>query len=240
VDVLTGKDAAIGILAALASRDRTGRGDHVQVTLLTSLLGGLVNQAANYLSTGIAPRRLGNRHPSIAPYETLQCADGLLAVACGNDRQFARLAEVLGCAELARDARFATNPDRVAHREALVAELETAMSAGTAAAWEQRLTAVGVPAGLVGDIGDALDRADRLGLQPLVTPGPDAVPQVRHPVEYAASPAADAVAAPRLGQHSEQVRSWLAESSSALLPHPSRAATSASTSDTDQERPVSR
>jgi formyl-CoA transferase len=223
VDVLTGKDAVVGILAALAARGRTGRGDHVQVTLLTSLLGGLVNQAANYLSTGDAPRRMGNRHPSITPYETLRCADGLLAVACGNDRQFGRMAEVLGRADLAADARFATNPERVAHRDALVAELEAALSAAPAAEWERRLSTAGVPAGLVGDIGDALERAEGLGLHPLVTLGPEAVAQVRHPIEYAASSPAAAVPAPQLGQHAELIRDWLAGPSGETLPHPSRA-----------------
>ena len=120
VDVLTGKDAVIGILAALAARARTGQGEHVQVDLLSSLLGGLVNQAAGYLTTGRSPGRLGNAHPSIAPYETLRCADGLLAVACGNDEQFRRLVSVLGSPALAADPRFATNGDRVGHRGELV------------------------------------------------------------------------------------------------------------------------
>ncbi|MDT4918587.1 MAG: hypothetical protein QOH89_3287, partial [Pseudonocardiales bacterium] len=151
VDVLTGKDAVIGILAALAARARTGRGEHVQVELLSSLLGGLVNQAAGYLATGVAPGRMGNAHPSIAPYETLHCADGLIAVACGNDGQFARLAGVLGVGQLAADPRVATNPARVRHRVELVELLERQLLGASAAVWEARLTAAGVPAGLVGD-----------------------------------------------------------------------------------------
>src|SRR5262249_5057429 len=154
----TGKDAVIGILAALNARTRTGRGEHVQVDLLSSLLGGMVNQVAGYLATGVAPGRMGNQHPSIAPYATLHCAGGLLAVACGNDGQFARLAAELDVPELAADPRFASNPARVANRPDLVSALERQLMADTAANWEARLAAAGVPAGLVGDIGDAVQR----------------------------------------------------------------------------------
>ena len=96
VDVLTGKDAVIGILAALRHQEISGSGQLVEVNLLQSLLGSLVNQASAFLATGELPSRLGNKHPSIAPYETLHCADGLLVVGCGNDRQFVRLCGVLG------------------------------------------------------------------------------------------------------------------------------------------------
>ena len=106
VDVLAGKDATIGILAALADRSRTGRGCRVEVNLLSSLLASLVNQAQGFLETGKAPGRMGNQHPSIAPYETLRCRGGLIAVACGNDGQFLRLATVLGQPQLAQDERF--------------------------------------------------------------------------------------------------------------------------------------
>jgi crotonobetainyl-CoA:carnitine CoA-transferase CaiB-like acyl-CoA transferase len=208
VDVLTGKDAVIGILAALAARTRTGRGEHVQVDLLSSLLGGLVNQAAGYLATGVAPGRMGNQHPSIAPYETLHCADGLLAVACGNDAQFGRLAAVLGAPGLADDPRFATNPHRVANRAALVAELERRLASDTAAAWEQRLGAAGVAAGPVGDIGSALERATGYGLEPLLEVGTRR--QVRHPVRFANSATAVPTPPPALGEHTDLVRTWLA------------------------------
>ena len=218
VDVLTGKDATIGILAALARRQRTGRGEHVQVALLSSALGGLVNQAAGYLTTGRAPGRMGNQHPSIAPYETLQCADAPLAVACGNDRQFARLAGVLGCPELADDPRFATNGARVGHRAELVAALEAALVTATAGEWEQRLAAVGVPVGPVGDVGSALARAEEYGLAPLVDLGADHVPQVAHPVRYRSGEPPPATPAPALGEHDELVRAWLAGAADAPLP----------------------
>ncbi len=221
VDVLTAKDATIGILAALTRRQRTGRGDHVQVDLLSSLLGGLVNQASGYLATGVPPRRMGNRHPSIAPYETLRCADGPLAVACGNDRQFGRLCDVLGRPELATDPRFAANPSRVEHRAALVGELEAALATGTAATWEDRLTAAGVPAGPVSDIGGALDRARALGLAPLVPV--DGAQQVRHPVRYGAAGTEPPSAPPRLGEHTGAIRGWLGRPRHTPLPHPNRA-----------------
>src|SRR5690606_36987872 len=135
VDVLTSKDATIGILAALHARRETGRGQHVEVNLLTSLLGSLVNQASSYLTTGQPPGRLGNAHPSIAPYELLPCADGQLAVACGNDAQFRKLAAVLGRASLADDERFATNAARVENRPALRDALGELLAADRTDVW---------------------------------------------------------------------------------------------------------
>ena len=211
VDVLTGKDAVIGILAALRDRDRTGRGQHVEVTLLTSLLGSLVNQASAYLATGESPRPMGNQHPSIAPYETLHCKDGLVAVACGNDGQFRRLAETIGRPELADDPDFATNPARVDHRPALVAALEHALADDTAASWSTRLAAAGVPAGVVGDIGSAIALADRLGLDPTVDLGTGTPAQVRHPIDYSRSTIRPPQAPPALGEHNSEIRAWLAE-----------------------------
>ncbi|MGI5157335.1 CaiB/BaiF CoA transferase family protein [Microbispora sp. CA-102843] len=210
VDVLTGKDAVIGILAALAARAGTGRGCHVEVNLLSSLLASLVNQAQGYLETGVPPKRMGNRHPSIAPYETLRCRDGLLAVACGNDGQFARLARVLGDPGLAADERFATNAARVANREELVQTLERLLTAADAAEWEERLTTAHVPAGRVGDLADAFDLAERLGLTPVVRTRNDRAPQVRHPVSYSGDLVRPPEPPPALGEHDAAVRAWLA------------------------------
>jgi formyl-CoA transferase len=218
VDVLTGKDAVIGVLAALAARTRTGRGEHVQVDLLSSLLGGLVNQAAGYLASGVAPARMGNQHPSIAPYETLRCADGLLAVACGNDGQFQRLVTTIGQPELAADPRFATNPARVTNRPALVAALEARLGGDTAAAWEARLQEAGVPSGLVGDIGSAVQRAVDYGLAPTVEVA--GTRQIRHPVRYRESAIAVPTAPPSLGEHDALVRDWLAGPADGALPRP--------------------
>ncbi|MFH7322351.1 CaiB/BaiF CoA transferase family protein [Aeromicrobium sp. JJY06] len=211
VDVLTGKDAAIGILAALAHRARTGVGEHVEVSLLTSLLGSLANQASNWLTTGRPPAPLGNRHPSIAPYETLHCADGLIAVACGNDGQFRKMAAALGRVELADDVRFCTNAVRVQHRDVLVAILEEVLLTRDAQHWYQLLVAADVPVGVVGDIGSAFELADRLGLDPTREVGAGHPPQVRHPITYSHSQVVPPAAPPGLGEHNDQIRRWLAE-----------------------------
>lgn len=208
VDVLTGKDAVIGILAALNARERTGRGDHVRVSLLSSSLAAMVNQGQAALATGRAPRSMGNRHPSIAPYETLACADGMLAVACGNDGQFARLAAVLGTPELAGDPRFATNTDRVAHRDELVEQLEGLLAAGSMAQWEQLLAEQRVPARRVGSVLDGIALATELGLEPTVEVGRGGR-QIRHPIDYRNATVTEPSEPPTLGQHSQELRRWL-------------------------------
>ncbi len=218
VDVLTGKDAVIGILAALKGRERTGRGDRIEVSLLTSVLAGLVNQAQAYLETGQSPGRLGNDHPSIAPYGILHARDRALAVACGNDGQFARLVTVLGRPELANDERFLTNAARVGHRPELVAELETALAHRDAGDWVEALTAVAVPAGLVNDIGAAIGLAEDLGLEPTLEVGEGWSRQVRHPVRWTAYETAQPTPPPANGQDIDRVRGWLAER--AGNPHP--------------------
>lgn len=220
VDVLTAKDAVTGILAALRARDHDpeGRGQRVEVDLLSSLLGSLANQASSYLATGTPPGRMGNAHPSIAPYEMLRCADGPLAVAVGNDAMFARFAAALGEPALAAHPSYLTNADRVAHRADLVADLERLLAADTAEAWAGRLTAAGVPAGRVGTVADGFALAERLGLEPLVevgTPDAPAPAQVRHPVTYSATPVTRYAAPPRLGEHDREIRAWLAPSPAA-------------------------
>src|SRR6202042_3559386 len=124
VDVLAGLFATVGILAAVEYRRQSGEGQLVEVDLLSALLAGLVNQASAYTVAGVVPERMGNQHPSVAPYEPLRCADRDLVVAVGNDRQFGALCEVLGAPELARDPRFQNNKSRVANRPAMRAALE--------------------------------------------------------------------------------------------------------------------
>ena len=209
VDVLTGKDAVIGILAGIAARARTGLGVHVEVDLLSSLLGAMVNQASGYLATGTPPRRMGNRHPSIAPYETLECADGQLAVACGNDGQFRRLAAAVGAPELADDAAYATNGARVAHRDVLAATLAQRLRTASVAHWDGVLRAAGVPAGPVGDIGSAFRLAQDLGLEPTYAARPGQVAQVRNPVRLSGHDPGPGMPPPRLGEHDALVRGWL-------------------------------
>lgn len=209
VDVLAAKDATAGILAALLARHTTGSGQRVEVNLLSSLLAALVNQASSYLTTGVSPQRIGNAHPSIAPYELLACADGSIAVACGNDRQFRKLAETVGAPALADDARFATNAARVSNRPALTAELAGLLSVRTTDDWVARLNDVDVPAGKVGSIADGFALAASLGLDPLVPVGEGRPAQVRHPVTFSETPVTRYSPPPRLGQHSDEIRRWL-------------------------------
>jgi len=169
VDVISGLHAALGILTALRHRDRTGEGQLVEVNLLSSLLSAMVNHASGFAIAGVVPERLGNRHPSIAPYETCQTADRPIAIAVGNDRQFAALAAVLGLPGLADDDRFRTNPDRVAHRAELRQLLDERLRAAGADHWCTALLVAGVPVGPVNTLDEAFAFADRIGLPNIVT-----------------------------------------------------------------------
>ncbi|MEU5303707.1 CaiB/BaiF CoA transferase family protein [Streptomyces noursei] len=209
VDVLTAKDAVTGILAALRHRDRTGAGQAVEVNLLSSLLGALVNQVSGQLATGRDPGPMGNRHPSIAPYETLACRGGLLAVAVGNDRQFRALAGALGTPELAEDIRFRRNQDRVENRTDLVKALEDRLAADTPRGWTERLTAASVPCGPVNTVSEALELAGRLGLDPVVPVGEGRTPQVASPLRLSDTPVVQPTAPPRLDEDGTALRTWL-------------------------------
>lgn len=192
VDVLTGLHATVGILAALRHRDATGLGQHVEVNLMASLLSGLVNQVSAHLNAGVVPRALGNRHPSIAPYEVLRARDRPLAVAVANDRQFAALSEELQVEELARDPRFKTNAARVDNRDELEARLNAALRSADAAEWIARLTPRGVPCGVVNRVDEAVSYAEGLGLEPSVDLTDEvgrSSRQVRHPISFSATPA---------------------------------------------------
>ncbi|MCB0877162.1 MAG: CoA transferase [Solirubrobacterales bacterium] len=199
VDVLAGLFATVGILAALRHRESTGEGQRVDIELLTSLLAALVNQASAFTAAGVVPQRMGNMHPSIAPYEVLAARDGHLVVAVGNDRQFANLCEVLGAAGLASEERFASNPARVEHRAELRAELEALLAADDASAWAAALTAARVPAGTINDIAQAFGLARELGLEPTTTlrreDGVD-VELPRNPIGLSATPPSYRLAPP--------------------------------------------
>lgn len=211
VDVLTGLHATIGILAALRARDADGMGQTVEVNLLSSLIASLVNQGSAYINGAPPPRRMGNAHPSIAPYETLRTADGPLAVAAGNDRQFTAMVGVLGRPVLATDPRFATNSDRVANRAALVGELEAALSAAGADTWAARLIEVGVPCGRVNDIGGAIALAEELGLDPVYEHGgADPIRTLANPIRFERAVLRHDRRPPRLGADSAELRKWLA------------------------------
>lgn len=206
VDVLTGQNAVAGVLLALRERDRTGEGQLVEVNLLQSLLSALTNQASSTLATGVAPRRLGNQHPSIAPYAVFRAADRELVIAVGNDKQFRALASVLGEPALADDVRYASNADRVAHRDELRGDLEQALAAASAGHWVDVLVAAGVPAGLVNDVAEAIAFAEGLGLGPVAETPPagglgHAHRSVANPIGLAGSPPAYLTPPPDLGEH---------------------------------------
>ena len=191
VDVICGLFASIGILAALRHRERTGEGQRVEVDLLSCLLAALVNQGSAYTLAGEVAQRMGNAHPSVAPYDLFKTADGDLVLAIGTDRQFRALAQVLGCTELAEDERFASNSARVAARETLHERLERALRTKPAAHWVRALSAVRVPAGEVNDIAGAFALAESLGLEPIVeVPGPGGRVRrlTRNPIGLSATP----------------------------------------------------
>jgi crotonobetainyl-CoA:carnitine CoA-transferase CaiB-like acyl-CoA transferase len=201
VDVLAGLFATVGILAALRHRDATGEGQRVEVDLLSSVLAALVNQASGYTIAGAVPERMGNQHPSIAPYELYPCAGGELIVAVGTDRQFAAMCEVLGDPSLAADPRFETNTARVENRAALKDAMVKLLATRDAAEWVEQLTAVRVPAGVVNDVGAAFALATRLGLSPVVeVPRGDgsSVSLTRNPIGLSATPASYRTAPPSL------------------------------------------
>ncbi|MGW1093564.1 CaiB/BaiF CoA transferase family protein [Streptomyces sp. NPDC002596] len=211
VDVLTGLHAAVGVLAALRHRDATGEGQLVEVNLLSSLLSGLVNQAAGYTLAGAVPGIMGNRHPSIAPYEVFTASDGPLVVAVGNDRQFTALCRALDAPALAADPRFATNTDRVAHVDELADRLGELFAARTAGDWFELLTPLGVPCGPVNDIAGAFALAERLGLGPRAAVGDAQRPMdvVANPIGLSRTPARYHRPPPRLGEHTGEIVDWL-------------------------------
>jgi crotonobetainyl-CoA:carnitine CoA-transferase CaiB-like acyl-CoA transferase len=206
-DILAGLNAVIGILAALEARHATGRGQRVEATLLDASLFALVNMASGWLNAGVLPHAVGNRHPSIAPYQTFSAADRPFVVACGSDGQFAALAGLVDRPELADDARFRTNSARVAHREAIEIELTTIFATRPATHWVEALTDAGVPAAVVNDVGEAFAFAETLGTHPVDET--DGVRTVRSAVVLHDTPAIVRRRPPRLGEHDAELRAWL-------------------------------
>jgi crotonobetainyl-CoA:carnitine CoA-transferase CaiB-like acyl-CoA transferase len=208
IDMICGLYASSAILAALHARGRTGRGQRVEVSLMDSALAALLNQGSGFLGAGAVPGRLGNRHPSITPYETFTAADGDFAVACANDAMYRRLCAAVGRPELADDERFATNRERVARRDELVAELEATFATAPAAEWVARLGDAAVPAGAINDVAEAYALAEELGLEPVVEV--DGVRTTRSPMRLGETPATVRRRPPRLGEHDAEIRAYLA------------------------------
>lgn len=207
-DILTGLYATVGVLAALNQREQSGIGQHIDVALLDVQVACLANQAMNYLTTGVSPRRLGNAHPNIVPYQDFPSADGNFILAVGNDGQFRKFCEVAGIANLADDPRFVTNKARVAHRAELIPLLRQATVFKTTAQWSELLEKAGVPCGPINDLqqvfadpqvkarGLRLDLPNALG---------SSTPQVASPLRLSATPVAYRSAPPLLGQHTDSL-----------------------------------
>jgi len=212
-DVMAGLHATIGLLAALHRRHETGRGQHVEVNLLSSALSGMVNHTSAYVAAGVVPYRMGNSHPSLFPYEPLPCSDGELIVTAGNDQQFRKLVDVLGVPELADDPRFARNPDRTARRDELRPLLVERLSTRTTMEWFRDITAAGIPCGPINTVDQGVAFAEDIGLDPVVDVGPDgaSVRSVRNPITLSESPPAYRLPPPTLDEHGAEIRRWLSE-----------------------------
>ena len=198
IDIFTGLYGVIAVQAALAERQRSGRGQHLDLSLLDCGVAVLANQATNFLLGGTVPHRLGNAHPNIVPYQLFPASDGHLIVACGNDRQFAALCRVLDLPDLPADPDFATNPARVAHRDRLVPVLAGATARQTRASLIAAMETAGVPAGPVNDVAEALSEAQiaARGLQI----APEGIPGLRTPIRFGRNTLDHSRAAPALGE----------------------------------------
>ncbi|HSP39100.1 MAG TPA: CoA transferase [Frankiaceae bacterium] len=211
-DVMAGLHTAVGILAALAHRQRTGEGQHIETNLLSSALSGLVNQTSAYLAGGVLPTRAGNAHPSIYPYEPFPTADGELVVIAANDGQFVRLCDLLGIPDVARDPRFAGNADRTRNRLELEPLLVERLSTRTAQEWFDLLAAGGVPCAPIATVAEGVAYAERLGLEPVVDldDGRGApVRAVASPIRLSRTPATHRLPPPALDADGDELRRWL-------------------------------
>jgi crotonobetainyl-CoA:carnitine CoA-transferase CaiB-like acyl-CoA transferase len=208
-DVMAGLHATIGVLSAVNLRHETGRGQHVEVNLLSSALSGLVNQSSAYVAGGVVPLRMGNSHPSLFPYEPLPCADGELIITAGNNGQFRKLVEVLGVPELADDPRFDRNEKRTAHRDELRPLLVARLMTRTKLDWFRDIIAAGVPCGPINTVDGGVAFAEDIGLDPVVTVGE--IPTVRNPITFSDSAASYRLPPPELDEHGAELRKWLSE-----------------------------
>ncbi|MCC1492094.1 CaiB/BaiF CoA-transferase family protein [Cognatishimia sp. F0-27] len=199
-DLFTGLYSVAGILAALHQRERTGRGQHIDMALLDCAVAAMANQSLNYLTTGTPPGRTGNYHPNLTPYQVFDCADGHIIIATGNDGQYQRLCGLLGLDDMARDPAFATNADRVANRETMIARLMSQTRQWRSTELLAGCEAHGIPAGPINDMRAVFDdpQVKARGLQI----APQGVPGVRAPFRFSDAELVLDTAAPRLGEKS--------------------------------------
>ncbi len=208
VDICTGMLASNAILGALAARGRTGRGQHLELSLYETSLFMLANVASNYLAAGKEGGRYGNGHPSIVPYTTYPTADGMMFVAVGSDPQFAKFAQTLGRAEWAADARFMKNKDRVAHRELVDGLIVETLKTDATAVWIEKLNAVGVPCGRINSVKQAFDDPQteaRRMVETVEHPTLGALKLIGTPFKFSGTPTSVRCAPPTLGQHTDEI-----------------------------------
>jgi crotonobetainyl-CoA:carnitine CoA-transferase CaiB-like acyl-CoA transferase len=207
-DIMTGMYATIAICAALAHRERSGTGQHLDLALLDTQVGILANQGMNYLATGVPPGRIGNAHPNIVPYQPFKTQDGDVILACGNDNLFNKFCEVAGCQHLARDGRFATNSKRVENREAITALLAEIFAKRATKEWCDLLDAAGVPNGPINNLKQVFEepqvvaRGMRIELEHSLA---GKVPLIASPMKFSSTPLEHKAPPPTLGQHTDEV-----------------------------------
>jgi crotonobetainyl-CoA:carnitine CoA-transferase CaiB-like acyl-CoA transferase len=215
-DIFSGVYCVVGVLAALSERERTGRGTLVDVALIDSQVGVLANQALNFMVSGVVPKRQGNSHPNIVPYQVFPVADGHIIIATGNDNQYVKLCGVLEAPELAERPEYRDNTGRLAHREELVSRLTELTRRMRSADLLAKLEAVGVPAGPINDLGQVfadpqvIHRGMRLNIASKTAKG-GTIPGVRTPIVIGGRPMAAERPSPRLGEHTEEILRELGE-----------------------------
>jgi crotonobetainyl-CoA:carnitine CoA-transferase CaiB-like acyl-CoA transferase len=219
-DIFTGTYGVIGILAALAQRERTGAGQHIDMALLDSMVGVLANQGLNYLTSHRAPRRMGNAHPNIVPYQVFAVSDGHVIVAVGNDGQFSRLCTYLGCPALVSDPRFSKNAARVEHREQLGALLSAPLATRRRDAVLRAMEELEIPAGPINSVADVfadpqvVHRQMQVQLEAAWAAG-GTVPGIRTPLRFSDARLSLGRPSPRLGEHTTEVLSEIGLASGA-------------------------
>ena len=207
-DLFAGQNAVIAILAALQARTQTGRGQHLDISLFDSQIGMLANVASNYLISGSLPKRYGNAHANIVPYQSFQASDAWFVIAVGNDKQFARLCEMIGKSELAQDSRFVINPERVEHRDELIALLKPIFLEKTASEWLSALDGAGIPCGPINTLDKVFAEPQVESREMLIHmeyPGIEDLKLVGSPLRFSDTAVDYKLPPPRLGEHTEDV-----------------------------------
>jgi crotonobetainyl-CoA:carnitine CoA-transferase CaiB-like acyl-CoA transferase len=219
-DIMTGMYATIAICAALAHREKSGKGQHLDLALLDTQVGILANQGMNYLATGVVPGRIGNAHPNIVPYQPFRTRDGDVILACGNDNLFNKFCEVAGCPELPKDPRFATNAKRVENREAITALLAAIFARRTTQDWCDALEGAGVPNGPINNLKQVFEepqvvaRGMKIELEHAVA---GKVPLIASPMKFSGTPLEFRNPPPVLGQHTDEVLSQVLKLDAAAI-----------------------